>query len=287
MTEPRESVLFVTIDSCRFDTFEAAAAPNLKAIGPLHRTHAPSHFTFASHSAMFVGFTPGDAAAREPFVNPKYGRIFRLAGGGRVGPGGAGFLLGGETIVQGFKRGGYRTIGSGACRWFNTGVETGALLRRHFDRFLYPGDTRSLRRQVAFLTRELDARRNGPSFVFLNVGETHIPYYHDGAPWAPDDNPIEPFGDENDADLCRTRQRACLEFVDRELAPLLDRFADASVVVCSDHGDCWGEDGLWGHGFHHEAVLTVPLLFRIALEDTVDLRGTRMRRRLRALRKRL
>ena len=33
--------------------------------------------------------------------------------------------------------------------------------------------------------------------------------------------------------------------------------------VCADHGDCWGEDGLWEHGISHPATLTVPLLLRV------------------------
>ena len=45
--------------------------------------------------------------------------------------------------------------------------------------------------------------------------------------------------------------------------PLLAAFAGAAIVVCSDHGDCWGEDGLWEHGIHHARTLEVPLLFRL------------------------
>ena len=100
-------------------------------------------------------------------------------------------------------------------------------------------------------------------FAFLNVGETHVPYYYDGAPWHPADNPCIPFSDGNDAAECRRRQRACLEACDRTLAPLLAAFASASVVACGDHGDCWGEDGLWEHGISHPKTLEVPLVFRL------------------------
>jgi hypothetical protein len=34
-------------------------------------------------------------------------------------------------------------------------------------------------------------------------------------------------------------------------------------VACGDHGDAWGEDGLWEHGIHHSKVYEVPLLFRL------------------------
>ena len=50
---------------------------------------------------------------------------------------------------------------------------------------------------------------------------------------------------------------------DEQLGELIARFQGANVVVCADHGDAWGEDGLWEHGIHHRTVLEVPLLFRL------------------------
>ena len=103
-----------------------------------------------------------------------------------------------------------------------------------------------------------------PRFVFLNVGETHVPYWHEGASWERWPSPCVPFGDENcSATESARRQRACLEWVDQQVAPLLNRFVAGTVFVCADHGDCWGEDGLWEHGISHPATLTVPLLMRV------------------------
>ena len=77
--------------------------------------------------------------------------------------------------------------------------------------------------------------------------------------------PLDPYGGEgNDAAECRRRQLACLEPLDAALGPLLAAFSRASVLVCGDHGDAWGEDGLWSHGFFHHKVLEVPLLVRAA-----------------------
>ena len=76
------SVLFITLDSCRFDTFERAQAPNLKGLGTVYKAKAPGNFTFAPHAAMFVGFTPGIPDRREPLINPKFGKIFKIVGGG-------------------------------------------------------------------------------------------------------------------------------------------------------------------------------------------------------------
>jgi len=258
-----ESALLITLDSCRYDTFAEAHAPNLKSLGPLHRAMAPANFTYASHAAMFVGFTPGVAELREPWVNPKFSKIFKLAGPAFPGKARDRFSLEGRSIVDGFRRKGYLTAGSGAVGWFDPDTETGALLSRDFEAFHYAGDTHSIGRQVAWLLEQIAGAPERPVFAFLNVGETHVPYYHQGAAWDRHENPCVPFSDTNDAGICRQRQRACVEFVDRELEPLLAAFAGAAIVVCGDHGDCWGEDGLWEHGISHPKVLEVPLIFRL------------------------
>ena len=104
-----------------------------------------------------------------------------------------------------------------------------------------------------------------PLFLFLNVGETHVPYWHAGALWDRQDNPCVPFQRPSHERrlTCRRRQRACLEYVDELLAPLLKVFNGATIVLTADHGDCWGEDGLWEHGISHRRTLEVPLLMRV------------------------
>lgn len=256
------SILFVTLDSCRYDTFQAASTPNLDAIGPVHRAMAPGNFTYASHAAMFMGFTPGVAERAEPLLNPKFGKIFKITGAAFPSKGTEFLTVRGHNVIDGLKRSGYTAIGAGAAGWFDPDTLTGDNLARDFDRFFFPGDVYSLRRQLAFLFGELDRLSGQKVFCFLNLGETHVPYWHEGAPWSKD-NPCVPFGTHNDADECRRRQRACLEWVDAELKPLLDRFAHANTLVCADHGDAWGEDGLWEHGVHHDKVLEVPLMFRL------------------------
>jgi len=256
------SVLLITLDSCRYDTFAAAAAPRMKAIGPLYRALAPSHFTFGSHASMFVGFTPGVPDVAIPYVNPKFGRIFKVGAAGSVGPHPPFISLEGSDIIDGFRRKGLATIGSGAAGWFDPDTETGAVLSRSFDEFWYPGNTYSLDAQIDWIQGRLP-NIDRAAFVFLNVGETHVPYFYKGAAWDPSYNPCMPFGSNNDATECRRRQTSCLEYVDRQLAEFLGLFAAGTVIICSDHGDCWGEDGVWEHGVSHPKVLEVPLLFRL------------------------
>ncbi|WP_456374230.1 sulfatase-like hydrolase/transferase [Thiolapillus sp.] len=263
LPQSSRSVLFLTLDSCRYDSFLQADIPAMKSVGDLHRAMAPGNFTYSSHMAMFMGFTPGDAMARQTGVNPKFGKIFRMSQGGIAGQGKEHFLLHGRNIIDGFARRGYRTLGTGAVGWFNPKTETAANLIADFQEFYYPGNTWSLGRQLDWLADQLSATPESPVFAFLNLGETHVPYYYEGAPWSADYNPCVPFSDDNDAAESRRRQIAALEWVDRRLAPLLVAFSSSTVIVCADHGDCWGEDGLWEHGISHPKVLEVPLLFRI------------------------
>ena len=265
-----DHVLFISLDSCRYDTFAAAHAagtlPNLAAVAPLHCAQAPSHFTYASHAAFWMGFTPGVEGSSEPLLNPKAGKLFRMAYTGHAGLDAEGFRLDGANVIDGFRRQGYRTIGSGAVEWFNPTTETGAVLGEPFENFHFAGNTWSLPDQLTWLAEQMDAMpADQPLFVFLNVGETHVPYWHAGALWDREDNPCVPF-QRNSFErrrTCRRRQRACLEYVDTQLKSLLDGFQSATTVVTADHGDCWGEDGLWEHGISHRRTLEVPLLMRV------------------------
>ena len=255
-----DSVLLITLDSCRYDTFRAARLPALRQVGPLHCALAPSHFTYGSHAAMFMGFLP--ALNRPwPLLNSKYAKLFRLSRGGWQGKPEEAFRLDGPSIVQGFRRLGYRTLGSGAVGWFDPATETGARLTEDFEHFFYAGAPWHLQRQLAWL--ELQLATDQPLFVFLNVGETHVPYWHQGAPWDRQDNPCVPFQPHKRRRDCRRRQRLCVQFVDQQIGPLLERFAHATIVLTADHGDCWGENGLWEHGISHRRTLEVPLLMRL------------------------
>lgn len=112
-------VLLISLDSCRFDTFASAHArgdlPHLASVGPLHKALAPSYFTYGSHAAFWMGFTPGVVGSEEPWLNPKAGKLFRMAFSGHVAPYvNEVFTLGGANIVEGFRQQGYLTLGSGA-----------------------------------------------------------------------------------------------------------------------------------------------------------------------------
>ena len=166
---------------------------------------------------------------------------------------------------------GYVTLGTGAVSWFDPSTPTSQLLISEFDEFFYPGNSWSLARQLAWIDAQLARHAGGPIFLFLNIGETHVPYYYEGAPWAREDNPCVPF--QTDAIVRPTvasgNAPASNSWM-QALAALLARFSGATIVLCGDHGDCWGEDGLWEHGISHPMTLTVPLSFACGASGSAD-----------------
>ena len=69
-------------------------------------------------------------------------------------------------------------------------------------------------------------------------------------------------GRDNEAYL---HQMEAAAFLDSRLPRLFsDLPGDTIVILCADHGECFGEDGYWGHGVNHPRVLEVPLaIFRL------------------------
>jgi arylsulfatase A-like enzyme len=118
-----------------------------------------------------------------------------------------------------------------------------------------------------------------PSFCLLNVGETHYPYAlpdEDPSEWprisgahgvlgAIDDAivgaPARAF-DAGELDRLRQRQVRALSYVDGLFEKVYDLVpANTWLIVTSDHGELFGEDGYFGHGpVTHEKVFEVPFV---------------------------
>ena len=62
--------------------------------------------------------------------------------------------------------------------------------------------------------------------------------------------------------LALPEEKPALEYLDGVLASLLERLpANTWLIVTSDHGELFGEDGYFGHGpIAHEKVLEVPFV---------------------------
>ena len=99
--------------------------------------------------------------------------------------------------------------------------------------------------------------------------ETHTPYMHYGEDqsefhmtartkmsWPPRYRPE----DAKYGSMLQHAQIRAVEYLDTCLPSLLTAFPENTVVmVLSDHGEAFGEDGYWGHGVYHEKVMEVPM----------------------------
>lgn len=257
--------LLLTYDSCRYDVLASAKTPVLDSYSAIHRAEAPANFTFASHQAFFVGFLPN---IREyiPYYNRFRKQLMGLigVGEGQVHKSALKKTESNWNFIQGLANEGYQTVGTGAMDWFRQKSLTAG-----FGKFLYTGTDAD--RQIDFLLENIDINR--PFFGFINFGETHAPYTYRGKTETCKDDvrarrmswpPVEhgPVGAETDGFRC---QVTAAEFLDTCLPRLFDDLPDNTIVVLTaDHGDCFGEDGYWGHGVNHPMVFEVPLaIFRL------------------------
>lgn len=258
--EETPNLVFLTYDSCRYDVLIEARTPVLDSFAAIVPAQTPANFTFAAHQAFFVGILPN---ANEDI--PYYNRFRRQL---------VGLVEVGETnvvkdallkvssdwnVVTGLRDQGYQTVGSGAMNWFRQ-----RSLTHGFERFRFTGTDASA--QIDFVLGDLDLGR--PFFCFINFGETHAPFhFHGKTDRCPVDVrarimswPPHQVGAVGRNCAAFEHQMRAAEFLDARLPKLLSRLpVNTIVVVCGDHGECFGEDGYWGHGVNHPKVLEVPL----------------------------
>lgn len=246
-----EEFLFVTLDSLRFDVASAAMSegrtPQLaRIVSRWERREAAATYTLPSHIAMFAGGMPRLPRAG---VDGPENRLFALRTSRNRGPRPhvRYFFDDAPNVPRGFRAAGYRTIGVGGVGWFSTERQASSFWAdQYFQEFLYKPSYGEEHRdafaeQIYDLSRVLQNRRDEPLFVFINVSATHLPYVN------------------GDGTRSCAAQLMCLEYVDRNMPSLMSLFGPTvEGVICADHGDCMGEDGLWGHSSVHEKVLTVP-----------------------------
>ena len=117
-----------------------------------------------------------------------------------------------------------------------------------------------------------------PSFWLINAGETHYPYEIPGRTYPPlprlsgvhgavrriDEHPTAApeFFDAATLAALRDRQVHAVQYVDTLLEALADLVPDNTwLTITSDHGECFGEGGYFGHGpIWHPKVFEVPLV---------------------------
>jgi hypothetical protein len=250
---PSHDVLFVTLDTLRFDVAQDAwrqgLTPNFAQVLPStgwEKRHTPGSFTYAAHHAFFAGFLP------TPAVPGVHGRLFAARFAGSETTDGNTYVFESADIVTGFADLGYHTICIGGVGFFNKQTALGCVLPNLFAQSFWSPqlgvtDPCSTENQVNKALQMLESvPRQQRIFMFVNVSAMHQPncFYVPGAT----------------VDSKET-QTAALCYADTQLPRLWEamrRRAPLLSIVCSDHGTAYGEDGFVGHRLAHDVVWTVP-----------------------------
>ncbi len=280
------NIIFVTLDSCRYDTAMRAPTPNLDSLGPMHRAETHSTFTLPAHHGFFGGFLPRVLRPDgEPRLFGSFQRLWRPLLG--LGSGTVAMPFDGPTVLGYAAANGYRVLGYGGMPFFDPSLPANSLPRLFpaFAPFTERGRGARSEHNHPFLAvgaiADEIARRNAPPLLlFINTPETHIPYT---LPNDPVGGTAERLGVRLDVlakakssgtlpgghlstgerdDLLLAQVRA-VEWIDERLGEVIAaaRASNRStyILVCGDHGDELGENGRYGHGHVHQTVLWVPL----------------------------
>lgn len=274
---PRNLVL-ITLDSCRFDSYQRAKAPNMNAIGAVERRWAYASWTAPSHYTFLMGLVP-HLSPQHVYASEVYKKDFSTWSD-RLGIDDLKF----ETFIpqlslpKMLKSQGYRCVGRVSMPVLNSFT----LLSKYFD------DYKLMQNHFDFagIVEDIEFSADQPTFCFINAGETHYPYMLDGkdlphisglhgvakslAAGGDAGGRVQKGNQTAFEDLVKDdtmrrlhdQQIRCVEYVDGLMERLFEKAPDDTYfVIMGDHGDCFGEGGYFGHGpVMHEKVFEVPLL---------------------------
>ncbi len=266
------NLLLITFDSCRFDTFAAAKTPFIDRLGAARRAYSYASWTMPSHHVYLMGVSPHESP-KHVFASEVYRRDF-FQWSERLGIPNISFK---EFVPQlslpGFlKKHGYKTHGRvslpvlNQTTAINNNFDTYKLMDKHND--------------FNAMLSEMKFSSDYPSFYFFNVGETHYPYTLPGE--SAEDLPRihgvhgvfkhmddlltgkvtkadEKFFTEDQLAWMKNKQQTNVEYLDKLMGKLYDLTPpNTYIMLMSDHGECFGEEGYFGHGpVFHEKVFEV------------------------------
>src|SRR5690348_14779728 len=293
----RPNVVFIVLDTVRADHlssygYSRPTTPNLDRLASrgvlFENAISPSSWTLASHASMFTGLLPHQNGADWWLPLPPGPRTLAEAlqwSGYRTDGFAANFdyCQKGWGIGRGFDI--YRDDSESLQRNLAGTLLGTALIQpayQSFCRFDYleRQDARETNKQ-AF--RWLRRPHSSPYFLFVNYFDVHVPYLtsppFDHRFGTVSDKLVHKLfdslqGPDPPRGITQEEQTAliaaydnCLAFLDAQVGRLLD-FLDSTpegrntlVVVTSDHGEEFGEQGFYSHGYNlYREAVHVPLI---------------------------
>ena len=259
------TVLLVTSDTHRADHVGGplVRTPTLDALGArgtrFLNAFTATNVTNPSHVCLMTGLTP-----RETRIVNNHSPLTAQA----------------DTLAERFRDAGFRCYAATSAFHLQDS-ESG--LGQGFDRLDAPRyDQRPGGVAAQTLARWVDDADGEPLFIWLHVFDAHSPYQppapFSGRYW---DSDVDPFSPDTplgypeaieppprlaalrDPEFARAEYRAGVDYVDATLGEVLGwpRLQNALVAFTADHGECFGDNGVWfDHAELYPASVHVPLL---------------------------
>jgi hypothetical protein len=267
--EMKRTIVFIIMDSCRYDTFIAAKTPNMDRIGTVEKRFSYASWTAPSHYAFTMGMMP-HKNPRHVFASEVYKEEFALWTN-RTGCADIAFrdFLPELSLPKVLHQLGYHTVARVSLPVLNQHT----LISKHFDDYKLMDH----HNQFAEMVEEITFSQEEPRYYFLNIGETHYPYMLSGKDLpvisgvhgvfkalggTPRENAAKQgaFFDSKQMQQLFAQQIRCVEYIDDQIGRLMTKSPENTCfIITSDHGELFGEDGFFGHGpIMHEKCFEVP-----------------------------
>ena len=263
----KNHLVFIILDSCRYDSFLKAKRCYFDKVGNLEKRFSYASWTAPSHYSLLMGQLPhrnqSNKLAAEIYSEEFNSWSTRL--GLRN--------LRGQSFLPHLSL----PAALAAHHYYSEAFVSMPILQepsglgRHFDKWNF------VTQDFSWIIQQLDF--SGPllKFYFLNLSETHFPYgIKDPQPYLPGWNGIarDGFSYQGDSDWqgqffekSRLRkfhqmQIEAVESCDTIFLKLWTKAPDNTYfIITSDHGECFGEGGFFGHGpMVDPKVFEVPVL---------------------------
>ncbi len=272
--ENRNHILYVVIDSARYDAAISAKTPNMDNFGKWEKRWSFSSWTFPSHHTYLMGMMP-HTNPQGVFASEVYKKDF-VKWIERSGIDDVSFknFVPHLSLTKFLKKYDYDTRGMvsmpvlNPLTNFNTAFDSFELMDNHND--------------FAGMIEKLDFSGDNPKFYLLNLGEAHYPYRLHGEPDVPilhgvhgvfkhlDDfvadgefhTESEKFFNMSQMKKMQKKQIECIEYLDNLMGKLFEKCPKNTwIIITSDHGELFGEGGFFGHGpIFHEKVFEIPFI---------------------------
>jgi len=272
----KNNLVLITFDSCRYDSFMGAKTPNISRLGAADRRYSFASWTVPSHVVFLLGASP-HTNPKGVFASEVYKKDF-VNWGERLNIPDISFkgFVPRLSLPAFLREHGYKTNALVSMPVLNQTT----ILNQHFDRY----QLMKSHNDFSAIIDDLIFEQDQPSFYLLNIGETHYPYTLPGE--SGDDLPrihgvhgvFKHLGDNSSEGFEKQRamqaedffhldkllqlkekQRQNVEYLDKLFEKLYDVCPkNTHFIVTADHGECFGEEGYFGHGpVFHEKVFEV------------------------------